>query len=113
VDLPLPYYRRHDTNRTANEERALLGFIHAHSRNLDRARTVLDPAALATIRQRVAENSFILGYHYVRTHRFSRGRRRYVASIRGVGLRRVAAAYLKFWVLQARHVLGLAPVHPG
>lgn len=109
LDRSLAYYRRHEGNRTGNAEKALIGFIQAHSRNLARAGAVLDSGALRTMRRRICENRFILGYHYVRHRRFAEARQNYLASLPGVDRRKVVTAYLKSWIHQGIHVLGLAP----
>ena len=113
LDRCLAYYRRHDGNITGDAEKALIGFIQAHSRNLARAREVLDPAAVETIRRRIGESTFILGYHHLRHGRFAEARRHYLASLPDVDRRKVVAAYLKSWVHQGIHVLGLPPARAG
>jgi glycosyltransferase involved in cell wall biosynthesis len=101
LDRCLAHYRIHESNRTGNSESALRGFVEAHTQNLERAHPVLDEEALEVMRGRIARNSFALGYHYVKEGRFAEGRRRYVAAMPGVGMGKVASAYLKSWIRQA------------
>ena len=71
LDEALAYYRQRVQSVMHNEEHALLGFIRAHSTNLQRGSDVLSADEARVINQRLARQYFNLGYHY-----FKQGRKR-------------------------------------
>lgn len=71
LDEALAYYRQRAQSLMTDEERALLGFIRAHSTNLQRGSDVFSAAEARIINQRLARQYFNLGYHY-----FKQGRKR-------------------------------------
>jgi glycosyltransferase involved in cell wall biosynthesis len=100
VDRPLAYYRQHESSIMANKEQQLRAFVIGHSRNLERARSILDPEALAHIRRKIAAVQVDLGYHFVTTGRYAEGRRWYRQALSDLPATRVARVWLKSWIRQ-------------
>ncbi|MBI3776883.1 MAG: glycosyltransferase [Gammaproteobacteria bacterium] len=77
LDEALAYYRQRSQSLMTDEERALLGFIRAHSTNLQRGSDVFSAAEVHIINQRLARQYFNLGYYYFRQGRKREARTAY------------------------------------
>jgi glycosyltransferase involved in cell wall biosynthesis len=82
VNEELSYYRQHPTSITTNTEKLLLGGIAAHSRNLVRARDVLNPSEIRRYQSRIAGQYKNLGYLYFRAGKEPQARSAYANSLR-------------------------------
>lgn len=71
LDEALAYYRQRPSSLMSDNERALIGFIRAHSANLTRGKDVLSDEEKNIIKSRLAKQYFYLGYNY-----FSKGKMR-------------------------------------
>jgi hypothetical protein len=81
VDELLSCYRQHPSSIMQNDERALLGSIATHTRNLARARDGMSQSEIERYRSRIAQQYVRLGYLYFRQHRRPEARRAYVDSM--------------------------------
>jgi len=77
LDEPLAYYRQRPASLMSDDERALVGFIRAHSANLERGRDVLSDEEKYAIKRRLARQKFNLGYLYFRRQRMIEARAAY------------------------------------
>lgn len=98
IDAPLAYYRHHPESLTSDPERALTGFIAAHTANMERGRDVLSGEEMKTIRRRLARQYFHLGYLYRTQNRIAESRNAYRRSLSFDPTIRGLFAYLKSYV---------------
>jgi len=77
LDEALAYYRQRPESLTHDDKRALIGFIRAHSANLERARDVLSDTEVSIVKQRLARQHFNLGYIYFTQMHMNEARRAY------------------------------------
>lgn len=98
IDVPLAYYRHRQGSLTSDPERALTGFIAAHTANMERGRDVLNTEEMRTIRRRLARQYFHLGYLYHGQGRAAESRDAYRRSLSLDPTARGLFAYLKSYV---------------
>jgi len=63
LDRVLSYYRQHPDSVTRNLERLATGFIFAHSKNLERAKTRLNTHQINICKKKLAAQWFEVGHH--------------------------------------------------